>query len=418
MQSTDSWMNKLPQYDPEMSKKSFVTNITPLPPNISRETAIAQLHDHSGMIKLNPLVLRHQATLPPPNASEDEFHECKWYEITDEINYLPGGVAKSEVSYKGGFYDQPYGLQTHVFAPAGVDIRAKWSVRGNMPGEPRDIPELGVDAPKEGLYLREDIELRCNVFLSNFVKRNLKKSHGKLVEDLLVRVHNEEEDKLRRTQSNSTTPAASISAPSGASSLRLDRNMSGLASVSSQTSHTSTPQYNQEQHQQQCICGAAMGGTSHPRDCPQYSFSPYQSLDPRKQMPSSPLSNHYQPHGNHLLNSREQPAELDAVAQGGQNYSPADNNPFWIGESVPWPRTSQIVSDTSQLPSQQKRQRDFVAYGPQPRIPKGNQHGPWKPQADIQDFGEHAELPSSANTHEMGGNEVEYWKLAAGPPET
>ncbi|KAF2773793.1 hypothetical protein EJ03DRAFT_340679 [Teratosphaeria nubilosa] len=168
-----------------MEKRAHLINITALPSSITREAALAFLHDHIGMIELNPLVIRHQTTAAPPGASEEERGHCSWYEITDIIHYLPGGLAKGEVSYKGGFYDMPNGLQTHVFAPAGVDLRGKWTVGGNMPGEPREPAELGVDKPKEGLYLREETQLRCNIFLINFVKRNLRKSHDVLVQDLI-----------------------------------------------------------------------------------------------------------------------------------------------------------------------------------------------------------------------------------------
>lgn len=86
------------------------------------------LHDHSAMIELNPLVLRHDTCDPPPNATPDEAEHATWYSITDKINYLPGGLFSSEISYKASFYDLPMGLQTHVLAPAGVDIKSKWSM--------------------------------------------------------------------------------------------------------------------------------------------------------------------------------------------------------------------------------------------------------------------------------------------------
>nr|POF01271.1 hypothetical protein CFP56_21219 [Quercus suber] len=170
-----------------MAKRTTLTTITPLPITINRETVIRFIHDHDQMITLNPLVIRHEPTTPPANASVEERDNCKWYEITDEIAYLPGGVMKGEVSYKGGFYDLPDGLQTHVFAPAGVDLRGLWKVGGNLPGEPRVPAELGVDVPRDRLYLREDVELRCSIFLSGFVKKNLKKSHGVLVETLVAK---------------------------------------------------------------------------------------------------------------------------------------------------------------------------------------------------------------------------------------
>ncbi|CZT22277.1 uncharacterized protein RCC_08146 [Ramularia collo-cygni] len=162
-------------------------NITPLPREISRETAVSMLHDHSAMIELNPLVLRHEICDSPPSATPDEAEHMTWYTITDKINYLPGGLYSSEVSYKAGFYDLPVGLQTHVFAPAGVDIKSKWSVCGNAPGEPREPPELGVNAPRDGLYIKEELDLRCNMFMTGFIKSNIKKSHGVAVKKIIER---------------------------------------------------------------------------------------------------------------------------------------------------------------------------------------------------------------------------------------
>lgn len=167
----------------KMYKRSLFTSITPLPKDVARKAAVAWLHDHAQMIRLNPLVLRLHETTPAANASADEF-DCAWYEITDEISYLPGGLYKGEVTYKACFNDLPNGVQTHTFAPAGLDLRGKWTVGGNEPGEPREKLELGSDAPRDGLYIKEDVDMRCNILLTGFVKKNLTKSHKSVVDKL------------------------------------------------------------------------------------------------------------------------------------------------------------------------------------------------------------------------------------------
>jgi hypothetical protein len=166
-----------------MSKRTTFTSITPLSKTVTRSAAINWLHNHVQMIRLNPLVIRLQETTPPPNAAADEYN-CAWYEITDEISYLPGGLCKGEVTYKACFNDLPNGIQTHTFAPAGLDLRGKWTVGGNEPGEPREKLELGMDVPREGLYVREDVDMRCNILLTGFVRKNLTKSHKSVVDKL------------------------------------------------------------------------------------------------------------------------------------------------------------------------------------------------------------------------------------------
>lgn len=170
-----------------MNKRSQITHITPLPSYVSRDVVLDLLHDHSTIITLNPLVTHHGRTTPPEHALPDE-HSSAWYEITDKIEYIPGTSLTGSVTYTACLHDLPNGLQTHIHAPAGLEIRGKWQLLGWLPGEERDAPEIGTEQygiPKEGLYLREDCDLKCNFFLTHFVKRNMHKSHKMLVQRLL-----------------------------------------------------------------------------------------------------------------------------------------------------------------------------------------------------------------------------------------
>lgn len=182
-----------------MSKKSIFTTITPLPAGMTRQVAVAFLQDHLAMIDLNPLVIDRQRIPPPSHALADEL-PCTWYMVTDRISYLPGvKLASGSVSYSCAFLDLAgVGLQTHCYAPMGVDLRTKWSVGGSAPGEAREVAELGVGAPAEGLYLREDTELRCSLVMSSFVKKTLKDSHKRLVEKLTLRGALEAREKEHR----------------------------------------------------------------------------------------------------------------------------------------------------------------------------------------------------------------------------
>src|SRR5271154_1034216 len=168
--------------------KTQYTTYTPLPPGVPRLLAIDMLHSHGEIIELNPLVLEHHPVKAPKNAAPDEFFAV-WHEITERIQYIPGmgKMASSKISFKGVFHDMPWGLQTHVYAPLGLDIRQKWQVRGNQPGEPPEVRELGeTTAPPTGLYLREDVDITCNITMAGFVKRQLK-SATKIWVDRLIK---------------------------------------------------------------------------------------------------------------------------------------------------------------------------------------------------------------------------------------
>ncbi|KAM3482230.1 hypothetical protein MY8738_004069 [Beauveria namnaoensis] len=177
-----------------MPKTTKFTSMTPLPAGMTRQTAVRFLQDHAAMIDLNPLVTARYRIPAPSSAPPDEA-ACAWWAVTDRIAYLPGGLATGSVSYRCVFLDLPgVGLQTHCYAPMGVDLRTRWSVSGggsgsSAAGEAREQVELGIDdAPTpEGLYLYEDTELRCSVIMKAFVKKTLKGAHKRLVERLAQR---------------------------------------------------------------------------------------------------------------------------------------------------------------------------------------------------------------------------------------
>lgn len=169
-----------------LRKKETLTIITPIPSFIPRQLAIDILHSHSEVITLNPLVLSHKAIPAPRNAAADEYYST-WYEITERIQYVPGmgKMGSGVINFNGCFHDMPWGLQTHIYAPMNVDLRVKYRIQGNQPGmEAPEHPELGLEqlgAPKDGLYLREDVEIKCNITLIGFVKAEMKKASKEMV---------------------------------------------------------------------------------------------------------------------------------------------------------------------------------------------------------------------------------------------
>lgn len=169
-----------------MKKKEVYTNITPLPSFIPRQLALDILHSHSEIITLNPLVLNHKAISAPRDAPAEEYYST-WYEISERIQVVPGTgrLGGSKISFRGCFHDVPWGVQTHIYAPLGIDLRHNYRVAGSQPGEPPEFRELGVNAPTTGIYLREDIEIRCNFAMVSFVRSQLKAASKVLVDRLI-----------------------------------------------------------------------------------------------------------------------------------------------------------------------------------------------------------------------------------------
>ena len=176
-----------------MGRRTVFTTITPLPASVPRQLALDMLHSHAEVIELNPLVTGVRSIEAPRDSSSDEYFS-NWYEITEIITWGLG--FKKKISFNGVFHDQPWGLQSHVYAPFGVDLRNKYRVGGNQPGEPREARELGLDTPLDGLYLRNDAEIVANMALTSFVKKEMKQASAIMIERLTRKAELLDEGKL------------------------------------------------------------------------------------------------------------------------------------------------------------------------------------------------------------------------------
>ncbi|CAM6115017.1 unnamed protein product [Calypogeia fissa] len=62
-----------------------------------------------------------------------------------------------------------------------------------MPGDLKEIDDEV--KPVKGLWLREDVDMECNLFLTWFVKRTMKKSHCAVVQRLIAKAEKFSEGK-------------------------------------------------------------------------------------------------------------------------------------------------------------------------------------------------------------------------------
>jgi len=192
--------------------KAHFTTCVPIPAFIPRQLAIEVLHNHAEVITANPLVIEHRPRTPPNHASSDEVHST-WYDVVERIQYLPGlgKVGSGKITFPACFHDMPWGLQTHVCAPMGVDLRVAYRVEGEQQGvepmEPRELGLAELGAPPEGLYLRADVEFKASLAFSSFVRSQTRTALGIMVDRVVKKAERMdasvlqgmiEEDRLRR----------------------------------------------------------------------------------------------------------------------------------------------------------------------------------------------------------------------------
>lgn len=250
-----------------MSKRTIFTSITPLPGGVSRETVLDTLYNHVEMIDLNPLVEERHPIKAPPHASPEEFH-CSWYSLTDKIQYLPGGLMSGKVTYNACFHNLSNGIQTHVFAPMGLNIKEKWTVGGTLPGEAKEAVELGVGIPRDGLYLREDVDMKCNMFLTSFVKKNLKNAHAALVGRMVEKAHLTEMQKHNTSLAEQKWAANSVHLPSSPgqgsiSGMSFPDTRSSISTRSVSPNHSQRVSYQTTDSQQQAFYSPPTISSAH-----------------------------------------------------------------------------------------------------------------------------------------------------------
>ena len=255
------------------------------------------------MIDLNPLVEERHPIKAPPKATPEEFH-CIWYSMTDKIQYLPGGLYSGNVTYSACFHDLLNGLQTHCYAPMGLDIKGKWTLGGTLPHEPREAVEMGLGAPKQGLWLREDVDMKCNIIMTSFVKKTLKKAHATLVERLVEKSHLLETEahnsRVWETKSNFSyhsgqTAFQSVAPSPDPSNLSYHTGMSGSPGFPPPPARMSSPEPEDRDRKSGSHHPSAWSTPSMQHVDPAYQqANPYAS-DPRHQSSQS-LDTRYQPY--------------------------------------------------------------------------------------------------------------------------
>ena len=157
----------------------------PIPTDIDPKAVISILHDHGFLITMSPIVTRYEEAGREP--STVEFHSIAGatnpglsdkvhYDVWENIDVLPGGLWKHEISFKCAFENQPDGVVTWIQAPMGLTSQATYRVK----------EVAGEGAIRSGWILEESIDSSCNVLLKGFVEKTMvntrKESHARIME--------------------------------------------------------------------------------------------------------------------------------------------------------------------------------------------------------------------------------------------
>lgn len=196
-----------------MGRQISYTNIHPLPANIPRQLALDLLHSHEELIRLNQLVTDVKPVPAPANAEAEE-RDAEWYQVTESVPILPR--MKKRIVFKVCFYNQSWGVQSHQIMPGLIEMRDSHRIGGNEPGsgEPPEAREIGITKPKEGLYIREDINVDLHVpFIGPFVKKTTQEALGQMIDRMKRKAELLDEGRLLAMFENGKLKTTKAAAP-------------------------------------------------------------------------------------------------------------------------------------------------------------------------------------------------------------
>lgn len=158
-----------------LSTTANLHHITPLPASTTFTAALAKLHDHDLLIRLDPELASYE-TLP----SEPSAPATKRYKVTDHMHTLPKGLWDTTVTFESQMTDTATGVAWVIKAPLGLVQRTTWNVlrRSEVQGEEAEWNRtVGVEGDEEGEWcLVEDVEINASRLLVGTVRSKCEES--------------------------------------------------------------------------------------------------------------------------------------------------------------------------------------------------------------------------------------------------
>ncbi|KAH7368312.1 hypothetical protein B0T11DRAFT_62820 [Plectosphaerella cucumerina] len=152
-----------------------LSHVSALPPPITREAAIAMLHNHEHFISCSPNNPKREpapAPSPPPElpAGVVGLRPTDFFRVTEVVHALPAGLWDSDVISTYEFTDIEDGLFVRIRSPLNVLLETFWRVRDGA----------------AGLEVVEDVTMKCSRLLIGVVKGACDGNWPKIHENMIA----------------------------------------------------------------------------------------------------------------------------------------------------------------------------------------------------------------------------------------
>lgn len=163
---------------------------TPVPEDIDAKAVINAFHDHDFIIRMQPIVTRHEVRDRNPDTGK------LTYDVWENISLLPFGLWTHEIQFTCAFTDKKDGTTTAISAPMGFDSQATYTIK----------PGADWDGDGHGWIIEESIESQCNVLLKWFIQGTMvpvrRKMHAQILEHVREVERKERASEARRSEAS------------------------------------------------------------------------------------------------------------------------------------------------------------------------------------------------------------------------
>ena len=173
-----------------MTRRTHSVAITvEIPKDISPDEVITALHNHGGIMSLQPLVTDSRSIHPKDIAienvsSNEERHfdganisDLSHYEVDETVTIIPGigDWGKKYITFPARWSNTPNGCKGWADAPQDVTVASEWTVKPK-------------DGEGESWELEEKATVECSVLLMPFVRRSFERTQREMAHRIVESV--------------------------------------------------------------------------------------------------------------------------------------------------------------------------------------------------------------------------------------
>ncbi|KAF7543387.1 hypothetical protein G7Z17_g10783 [Cylindrodendrum hubeiense] len=168
-----------------MRTQRLLSHSIAIPGNLPPAALITSVQSYIPFLSNHKTMTRYNENTPNPEAiANDPFFDPPWddsirfFEVTELVTLAPG--LSKEVTYQVVFQRIPDGVRSRAEAPAGVVIRAEYTVRPRLgPTSPAGSDSTGstVTAVGDEYEMHEDVAVDANSLMMPFIVGSVVTAH-------------------------------------------------------------------------------------------------------------------------------------------------------------------------------------------------------------------------------------------------